>query len=248
MAICDDCRAELLDPGDRRFMYPFINCTNCGPRFTIIQDLPYDRTKTTMRVFPMCDRCQAEYDDPLNRRFHAQPNACPECGPHISLLIKKLVVPEEVSTRQDALQGAVDLLIDGKIVAIKGLGGYHLACDALDSPAARRLRSLKQREAKPFALMVPNLSTARQLCRVSSAEAEMLSSRRRPIVLLQKHPACPVANEVAPAANTLGLMLPYTPLHILLLEAFAKKQPTGQPTALVMTSGNLSEEPIAVPG
>ena len=244
-ALCEDCLAELLDPSNRRFHYPFINCTNCGPRFTIIQDVPYDRDKTTMRVFRLCDACQAEYDDPLNRRFHAQPNACPDCGPYVSLLLRNSVNPKVVSTRTEAIEETSDLLWAGKIIAIKGLGGYHLACDALDAQAVGRLRFLKHREAKPFALMVANLTVARQLCVLSSAEAEMLSSRRRPIVLLQKHPRCPVANEVAPGSGTLGLMLPYTPLQVLLLEAFATRKPNGQPAALVMTSGNLSEEPIA---
>jgi len=241
---CEDCLHELFDPEDRRYHYPFINCTNCGPRFTIVQDVPYDRTKTTMRVFPMCPDCQAEYEDPLNRRFHAQPNACPACGPQVRLLdwtSKGNLYPPST----DPIAAAAQRLASGAILAIKGLGGYHLACDALNSEAVRRLRQRKQREAKPFALMVPDLEAARRLCQVSNAEAALLQSRRRPIVLLSQHPDCPVAPGVAPAYTTLGIMLPYTPLHHLLLSAFAEIIEPGRAVTLVMTSGNLSDEPIA---
>jgi hydrogenase maturation protein HypF len=244
-ATCEDCLRELFDPADRRYHYPFINCTNCGPRFTIIQDVPYDRDKTTMRVFPMCPSCQREYEDPLNRRFHAQPNACPVCGPHVVLLSSG----EDGSMRpvvcQDPITQAAQLLAEGTIVAVKGLGGYHLTCDALHADAVRRLRQRKQREAKPFALMVPNIATARQLCLVSEAEARLLQSHQRPVVLLQQRNDNQVAPAVAPSYDSLGIMLPYTPLHHLLLHAFAAAHQPGKPTVLVMTSGNLSEEPIA---
>jgi hydrogenase maturation protein HypF len=245
-ATCDDCLRELFDPADRRYGYPFINCTNCGPRFTIVQDVPYDRDKTTMRVFPMCPACQAEYDDPLNRRFHAQPNACPVCGPHVYMLDWSSDKGRPLApTPTDAITQAAQRLASGAVLAIKGLGGYHLACDALNPEAVQRLRQRKHREAKPFALMVPDLETARQLCRVSDAEAALLQSHKRPIVLLDRFPDCPVAAEVASAHTTLGIMLPYTPLHHLLLRAFAAAIGQDRPAVLVMTSGNLSEEPIA---
>src|SRR5262245_51237957 len=196
-ATCDDCLRELFDPSDRRYRYPFINCTNCGPRFTIIQDVPYDRDKTTMWVFPMCPACQAEYDDPLDRRFHAQPNACPICGPSVTFELwmkdERRKTKDErsdssfvfrPSSFDDSIMEAAHQLAAGKILAIKGLGGYHLACDALNADAAIRLRQRKHREAKPFALMAPDLATIRRVCQVSEAEAALLESRRRPIVLL----------------------------------------------------------------
>ena len=240
-AACNDCLRELFDPRDRRYHYPFTNCTNCGPRFTIIQDVPYDRDKTTMRVFPMCPACQSEYDDPLNRRFHAQPNACPVCGPQVQLLSWT----NRPSSNEDPIATAVQCLANGAILAIKGLGGYHLACDALNVEAVQRLRQRKNREAKPFALMVPDLETARRLCQVSEAEATLLQSRQRPIVLLNQLPGNLVAPAVSPAYNTLGIMLPYTPLHHLLLHAFAATIAPDRLAVLVMTSGNLSDEPIA---
>src|SRR6266480_3486147 len=187
-ATCDDCLHELFDPLDRRYGYPFINFTNCGPRFTIIQDVPYDRNKTTMRVFPMCAACQAEYNDPLNRRFHAQPNACPTCGPQVQLISWT----NRPGSNEDPIATAVQCLANGAILAIKGLGGYHLACDALNTKAVQRLRQRKNREAKPFALMVPDLETARRLCQVNDAETALLQSRRRPIVLLNSHASSPV--------------------------------------------------------
>ncbi|MBE3558821.1 MAG: carbamoyltransferase HypF [Ktedonobacteraceae bacterium] len=267
-ATCNDCLRELFDAADRRYRYPFINCTNCGPRFTIIKDVPYDRDKTTMRVFPMCPRCQAEYDDPLNRRFHAQPNACPVCGPQVFLLDQSSQFSGDVAVANatlaressepaepvnpvnpvnpaEPIAEAVRRLVVGDILAIKGLGGYHLACDALNAEAVQRLRRSKLREAKPFALMVPDLETARQLCIVSAAEADLLQSYRRPIVLLKQLPDCPVAPATAPCYDTLGIMLPYTPLHHLLMHAFAAALEAERPAALVMTSGNLSDEPIA---
>ncbi len=212
-ALCQDCLRELFDPKDRRYSYPFINCTNCGPRFTIIQNVPYDRSQTTMSVFPMCPECQSEYDDPLNRRFHAQPNACPVCGPQMRLLDG---AGQEVGEGEPIAQAARQLA-KGSILAIKGIGGYHLACDALNVEAVARLRSRKRREAKPFAVMVPDLETARQLCVVSEAEARLLESYRRPIVLLQKRADGPIAPDVAPGYDTLGVMLPYAPQHYLLL-------------------------------
>ncbi len=257
-ATCDDCRRELFDPADRRYGYPFTNCTNCGPRFTIVQDVPYDRDKTTMRVFPMCPACRAEYGDPLDRRFHAQPNACPVCGPMVELRLEigdwRLEIgvsdlQSPISNPQPALRDPFDAaayhLAAGAILAIKGLGGYHLACDALNAAAVTRLRQRKHREAKPFALMAPDLATARRLCLVSDDEAALLQSRRRPIVLLRRRPDCPIAPDVAPAHTTLGIMLPYTPLHHLLLHAFAAAVGPDRPALLVMTSGNLSDEPIA---
>ncbi|MGA7732295.1 MAG: carbamoyltransferase HypF [Chloroflexia bacterium] len=261
-ATCDDCIAELFDPSDRRYLYPFINCTNCGPRFTIVHDVPYDRANTTMRAFPMCPDCQAEYDNPLNRRFHAQPNACPQCGPNVDFGFwildfgledgpqSKIRVPS--GRPKSKIEWAGEKLAGGAILAIKGLGGYHLACDALNVEAVGRLRRRKHREARPFALMVPDLQTARLLCEVSEAEAALLQSRKRPIVLLKQRPDCPIAPGIAPGYDTLGIMLPYTPLHHILLQAFSHQQRSTQPSVLspqssvlVMTSGNLSDEPIA---
>ncbi|GAC1429563.1 MAG: carbamoyltransferase HypF [Ktedonobacteraceae bacterium] len=240
-ATCIDCLQELFDSQDRRYQYPFINCTNCGPRFTIIQNVPYDRAQTTMSVFPMCAACQAEYDDPLSRRFHAQPNACPVCGPQMRLLDG---TGNQVACSNPIVMAAQQLE-HGAILAIKGVGGYHLACDALHANAVARLRVRKHREAKPFALMVPDLETAQRLCIISDEEATLLQSYRRPIVLLRKHADDLVAPAVAPTYDTLGIMLPYAPQHFLLLAAFAEIVGPDRPTILVMTSGNLSDEPIA---
>lgn len=240
-ATCNDCLHELFDPTDRRYHYAFTNCTNCGPRFTIVQDVPYDRDKTTMRVFPMCQACQTEYDDPLNRRFHAQPNACPICGPQARLRTWETSSVEET----DPIMSAAQRLAQSAILAIKGLGGYHLACDALDVDAVQRLRQRKHREAKPFALMVPDIATACELCYISKEEASLLQSYRRPIVLLKQRSNNLVAPAVAPNYTTLGIMLPYTPLHHILLHAFAEIVPKNHLPVLVMTSGNLSDEPIA---
>jgi hydrogenase maturation protein HypF len=246
VSLCSDCLAELNTPDDRRYRYPFINCTNCGPRFTIIKDIPYDRPKTTMAPFEMCPDCAREYQDPLDRRFHAQPVACPECGPHVWLEIKDPSTsavsgaPLRSSERQAAIQETRRLLSAGKVVAIKGLGGFHLACDATNPQAVSELRRRKLRVDKPFAVMMPNLDHVEAYCFLSQAERELISSRRRPIVILDKRPDSEVVPEVAPNQTTLGVMLPYTPLHVLLLE-----RESGFPGALVMTSGNLSEEPIA---
>ena len=236
IATCDDCRHELLDPADRRYRYPFTNCTNCGPRFTIIRDIPYDRPLTTMGAFVMCERCQAEYDDPLDRRFHAQPNACPVCGPHVWLeAASEAGVP--VVERDEALRLAAQELLAGKVLAIKGLGGFHLACDATDRDVVERLRQRKGRPAKPLAVMMATLDEVRRHCHVSPAEEELLESRQAPIVLLRWRAASDVVRQVAPDNLYLGVMLPYTPLHHVLLRDVARP--------LVMTSGNLSEEPIA---
>lgn len=236
VSICDDCLRELFSPDDRRYRYPFINCTNCGPRFTIIKDIPYDRPNTTMANFPLCDDCAQEYHDPTNRRFHAQPVACPVCGPHIWLEIQG----QEVEKQDNALSLARDMIKQGKILAIKGLGGFHLACDATNQQAVVTLRQRKLRVDKPFALMFPDIQTVENHCFVSPSERNLLSSRERPIVLLYRKPESNIVAEVAPQQKTLGVMLPYTPLHYLLME-----QSDDFPPALVMTSGNISEEPIA---
>ncbi len=220
VATCPDCLRDLQTPGNRRFGYPFTNCTNCGPRYTITRTIPYDRPLTTMACFPMCEQCLREYQDPSNRRFHAQPNACPDCGPSLTLSVD--------ATRK--------LLHEGRIVAIKGLGGFHLVCDPSNDSAVRLLRERKKRSDKPFALMVPDVAAAEKLCFVSDAERAALTSIRRPIVILARRPDAAISQALAPGNKTLGVMLPYTPLHHLLFgESFS---------ALVMTSGNLSEEPI----
>ncbi|MFH1382304.1 MAG: carbamoyltransferase HypF [Chloroflexota bacterium] len=233
IATCPDCLKEILSPDDRRYHYPFTNCTNCGPRFTIIEDIPYDRPRTTMRHFRRCPECQQEYDDPLNRRFHAQPNACPKCGPQLTLLDAKghpLAV-------DDVIVAAGQFLRNGKIIAVKGLGGFLLACDATDENTVNLLRERKQRPFKPFAIMVTSLAESRKYCYVNKEEARLLSSPYSPIVLLRWKARSPIARAVAPSLKYLGVMLPYTPLHHLLLREAA--------LPLVMTSGNLSEEPIA---
>ena len=236
MSICDDCRRELFDPSDPRFHYPFINCTNCGPRFTIIKDIPYDRPKTTMSAFPMCDFCKQEYHNPSNRRFHAQPVACPTCGPHIWLETNH----KEIASHEEALQQARQMLHDGKILAIKGLGGFHLACDAGNDKAVNTLRQRKHRTDKPFAVMVFNQKSAERYCELSPAELALLASKEKPIVLVPAKPQSGISKLVAPGNNRIGVMLPYTPLHLLLLEPAP-----GFPEVLVMTSANISEEPIA---
>ncbi len=234
MSICDDCRRELFDPKDRRYGYPFINCTNCGPRYTIIEDIPYDRPKTSMKHFSMCPQCRREYDDPENRRFHAQPNACPVCGPRISLHDN---MGGEISAA-NPVEHAATLLKQGFVFAIKGLGGFHLAVDAENAAAVQTLRKRKLREEKPLAVMSYDLSAVRQYAHISREEAAILASPQRPIVLLRKKQDTPLAAEISPGNRTVGVMLPYTPLHYLLLRQNIK--------ALVMTSGNLSEEPIAI--
>ncbi len=237
VAICEDCRRELFDPRDRRYRYPFINCTHCGPRFTIIRDIPYDRPNTTMAAFRMCPDCQAEYDDPANRRFHAQPNACPVCGPQVFFLNPEA---SSLPSGEAAIQAARVALRAGKVVAVKGLGGFHLACDAQNDAVVEELRRRKGRVDKPFALMAFDLETVERLCYLSPEERALLASRERPIVLLRRRPEAPISPRVAPGNPCLGVMLPYTPLHYLLLEPAEDF-----PLALVMTSGNYAEEPIA---
>ncbi|MDR3568601.1 MAG: carbamoyltransferase HypF [Syntrophobacteraceae bacterium] len=236
---CSDCLRELFSPNDRRFRYPFINCTNCGPRYTIIKDIPYDRKNTTMARFTMCPQCLAEYGDPVNRRFHAQPNGCPQCGPQVWLEDSRRKV---IATREDAVRKTTELLDAGAVVAVKGLGGFHLAVGAFDEGAVRRLRGRKVREEKPFAVMFSKLEDIALHCRLNSGEEELLQSPARPIVLLLKHRdrlggAPRVAPSVAPKNNRLGVFLPYTPLHFLLFYGAPGR-------ALVMTSGNRSDEPI----
>ncbi|MGA7292943.1 MAG: carbamoyltransferase HypF [Terriglobales bacterium] len=240
VAVCSDCLREMFDPNDRRYRYPFINCTNCGPRFTIIRDIPYDRPSTSMAKFAMCPECLAEYENPLNRRFHAQPNACWKCGPRVELWDKS---GKKIEGREPIAE-AVAGLNAGLVVAVKGLGGFHLAVDATNRAAVALLRERKRRVEKPFAVMVPDLRAAEQICEVDDAARTTLQSIQRPIVLLRKASrsttrAGAIPDEVAPFNRYLGIFLPYTPLHHLL---FAE----GGFTALVMTSGNLSEEPIAI--
>jgi hydrogenase maturation protein HypF len=236
IATCGDCLRELLDPDDRRYRYPFTNCTNCGPRFTIIRDIPYDRPLTTMQPFMMCPDCKREYDDPLDRRFHAQPNACPVCGPQVWL---EETGPDRgrLAERDEALRLASQMLAGGKVLALKGLGGFHLACDATNKAAVQNLRKRKGRPAKPLAVMVATLDDARQHCLLSEPEESLLTSPQCPIVLVRWRDDSTIVREIAPQNQYLGVMLPYTPLHHILL------RDAGRP--LVMTSGNLSEEPIA---
>jgi hydrogenase maturation protein HypF len=229
-ATCDACLAELRDPADRRHRYPFTNCTNCGPRFTIVRGVPYDRPLTTMAGFTMCAACRAEYDDPADRRFHAQPNACPACGPRVELL-------GEAPAGRDGVESAALALRGGAIVAVKGIGGYHLACRADDEDAVARLRARKHREDRPFALMAAGVAAARELVALGEEDVALLESPARPIVLAPRRPGAAVAQAVAPGMRELGVMLPYSPLHHLLLGDAG--------TTLVMTSGNVSDEPIA---
>jgi hydrogenase maturation protein HypF len=238
IATCADCLRELFDPEDRRYRYPFINCTNCGPRFTIIESVPYDRDRTTMRDFEMCRECRAEYENPLDRRFHAEPTACPHCGPRLSLTDARgrAVELDDVEDVEDVTGRARLLLTSGKIVSIKGIGGFHLACDALNDEAVERLRRRKYREDKPFALMAKSVAVIREYARVSEAEESLLNSARRPVVLLEKRVDARLPVAVAPGVNTLGFMLPYTPLHQLIFEDLERP--------LVLTSGNVSDEPI----
>ena len=233
IATCSDCLNEILSPDDRRYRYPFTNCTNCGPRFTIIEDIPYDRPKTTMSHFEMCPQCRQEYDNPLDRRFHAQPNACLRCGPALQLTDSN----GEPLSESDPLAAAAKLLRQGNIFAVKGLGGFLLACDATSEKTVNLLRKRKRRMAKPLAVMLTSMEEVREHCMVSDIEEELLTSPQCPIVLLKRRAQSSVAKAVAPEIKYLGVMLPYTPLHHILI------RDTGLP--LVMTSGNLSEEPIA---
>lgn len=237
IAVCEECLKEMLNSQDRRYRYPFINCTNCGPRFTIIEDVPYDRAQTTMREFPMCQACRAEYENPTDRRFHAEPVACANCGPHLYLTdARGLEVPLDKTGEEDEIHLARQLLLKGSILAIKGIGGFHLACDAFNPQAVETLRRRKYREDKPFAMMAPSLEVIKQYCLVSQAEEELLHSLQRPIVLLNKRPDAEIPHQIAPNVSRLGFMLPYAPLHYLLFENLDRP--------LVMTSANLSDEPI----
>jgi hydrogenase maturation protein HypF len=245
VSICDDCLRELTDPSDRRYLYPFINCTNCGPRYSITRSTPYDRPNTTMAVFTQCPLCSREYHDPTNRRFHAQPNACASCGPRTSY---KALSPEfKVKDEDNSIQAAISVLQQGGIVAIKGIGGFHIACDATNREAVTRLRERKRKSNKPFAVMCPDMQSIEKFCHVSEGERDLVSSIRRPIVLLTKNDSRALSDAVSPKNKYLGVMLPYTPLHYLLFF-----HPLTMPSndhkphfqALVMTSGNLSEEPI----
>ncbi len=242
VSTCADCLEEIFDPSNRRYLYPFTNCTNCGPRFTIISDIPYDRPNTTMASFEMCPACKAEYDNPLDRRFHAQPVACPNCGPHVWL---EDAAGNRIAGSDEAIPTVQKFLAEGKIVAIKGLGGFHLACDATNPAAVAELRRRKLRVDKPFALMMADLAEVERHCFINAEETKNLESYQRPIVLLDVKPESTIAKEAAPGQQTLGVMLPYTPLHYLLFHDFDLQSSSLFPQALVMTSGNLSEEPIA---
>jgi hydrogenase maturation protein HypF len=234
VSICAECLRELFDPENRRYHYPFINCTNCGPRYTIIDNIPYDRPNTAMKQFKMCSKCQAEYDDPRNRRFHAQPNACAACGPHVALYDRAGGVVES----RNPVEQVAALLRQGCLLAVKGLGGFHIAADAENKDAVARIRQRKLREEKPFAIMSYDVSHVRRYAHIVPEEELLLTSSRRPIVILKKRMPNSISEGVSPRNNYFGVMLPYTPLHYLILSYGF--------TALVMTSGNLSEEPIAI--
>ncbi|MCL6585991.1 MAG: carbamoyltransferase HypF [Anoxybacillus sp.] len=231
-AVCDDCLQEMNDPADFRYCYPFINCTQCGPRYTIIEQLPYDRPYTSMKTFPMCNRCQKEYENPLNRRHHAQPIACPTCGPSVMLIDR-----HGQTWKEEAIEKAQEFLMAGAIVAIKGLGGYHLACDATNETAVRQLRKRKQRPTRPLAIMAANLAVANQIGEINEKEAQLLTSPEAPIVIVKRKPFTLLAPSISPRLTTVGVMLPYTPLHHLLLDEQTLP-------LLVMTSANRSGMPI----
>lgn len=262
LATCEDCVRELFNPNDRRYRYPFINCTNCGPRFTIIDHLPYDRVATSMAAFPMCEKCAAEYADPLDRRFHAQPDACFECGPSVTWSVgtddDKLV--GKTREESDAIfAAAVEMLMEGKILAVKGLGGFHLVCDANNAAAVAELRRRKRRDGKAFAVMAPAVAAVRALCFVSEEEEAVLTGASRPIVLLRKRPDGAIGAGVADRLSELGVMVPYTPVQHLLMHDFAEAWEAAHPEEaaaacapgtpvplLVMTSGNVHDEPICI--
>jgi hydrogenase maturation protein HypF len=233
-AVCADCLKELFDPADRRFRYPFINCTNCGPRLTIINDIPYDRVHTSMACFPLCPKCRAEYENPGNRRFHAEPNACPVCGPQLELRD----ADGEIIPCEDPLEKAIEFITTGNVIAIKGLGGFHLCVNASSDEAVKKLRARKYREEKPLAIMVKDIEQARLIAELNDEEQLLLSSFQRPIVLLKKKKNALISNLVAPSVPNLGVMLPYAPLHYLVLE--------NKFTALIMTSANQIDEPICI--
>ncbi|HMA67221.1 MAG TPA: carbamoyltransferase HypF, partial [Desulfosalsimonadaceae bacterium] len=234
ISVCPDCLAELFDSRNRRYRYPFINCTNCGPRYTIIEDVPYDRPNTSMKHFVMCANCRAEYESPGDRRFHAQPNACPVCGPQVRLFASD----HSETEARDPIKQAAGLLKEGFILALKGLGGFHLAVDARNDEAVKRLRRRKSREEKPFALMSPDVESITAYAAVAPEEKKLLESPQRPIVLLKKADRHFLSSAISPENAYFGVMLPYTPLHYLLL--------TDEFSALVMTSANASDEPIVI--
>lgn len=255
VSVCDDCLMELFDHNNRRYLYPFINCTNCGPRYSITRSVPYDRPNTTMSVFQMCDECLKEYHEPKDRRFHAQPNACAQCGPQTTIVTNH----ESRVTGQNPIERAIGLLKDGKIVAVKGLGGFHIACDAANEDTVRLLRERKRKSNKPFALMAPDIEFIKRYCEVSDQEKKLLLSNKRPVALLKKHKEFNLPDAVSPNNRYAGFMLPYTPLHYLLFyhpvnsdqqipphPPFIKRGRRGLEhfSALIMTSGNISEEPI----
>lgn len=244
VTICGDCSRELFDPADRRYLYPFINCTNCGPRYSITLSVPYDRANTTMAGFSLCPRCRTEYEDPRDRRFHAQPNACPACGPVVEYRVQSTECKVKGG---EAIQAAIGMLKDGGIVAVKGIGGFHIACDATNGDAVRRLRERKRKSNKPFAVMAPTLDAVRQFVVPGPDEEALLRSRSRPIVLIRKREGVDQAEALSPKNRYLGCMLPYTPLHMLLFFHPLQGEDAAETPhfpALVMTSGNLSEEPI----
>jgi hydrogenase maturation protein HypF len=250
VSICEDCFKELFDKNDVRHLYPFINCTNCGPRYTITKSIPYDRPNTTMSVFKMCAECEKEYHDPEDRRFHAQPNACPVCGPNVKLKVKSEKL--KVNEKENPIKETIRLLKEGKIVAIKGLGGFHIACDATNEEAVNKLRLKKRKSNKPFALMADGVVTIKKFCEVSREEERLLISNKRPIVLLKKRQNY-LPDAIAPNNRYFGFMLPYTPLHYLLFYFSLNSSFIPHPSsftsnfdALIMTSGNLSEEPIVI--
>ncbi len=238
VSICSDCAHELYRPNDRRYLYPFINCTNCGPRFTIIKDIPYDRKNTTMGIFPMCEKCEGEYTNPLDRRYHAQPISCYDCGPSLKLF------DSQGNTVQtcDYISFIRKAIMQGKIVAIKGIGGYHLACDAYNTAAVELLRQRKHRDEKPFALMTSDIQTAYKHCHINEEEKKLIESYRKPIVLLQRRENCLLPHQIAPGNPFLGIMLPYTPLHMLIFDYSPDSEAFTD--TLVMTSANISSEPI----
>lgn len=241
VSTCTDCLADIRDPHNRRFAYPFTNCTNCGPRYTITRSIPYDRASTSMSCFPLCPHCQAEYTNPLDRRFHAQPNACPVCGPKVWLTDAQ---GQTLAEHRDALERAAHILIQGQILAMKGLGGFHLVCDARNAATVHTLRQRKHRQDKPLAIMVRDLESARQVAYIADTERELLTSRERPIVLLRARAGHGLAPDLSPDTDLLGLMLPYTPLHHVLFDLLHALAPTTP--ALVMTSGNISADPICL--
>lgn len=240
IAVCDDCLKEMFDPMDRRYLYPFINCTNCGPRFSIINSLPYDRPNTSMKIFEMCDKCRDEYENPFNRRFHAQPTACPDCGPQLFLWDENGKI---LAVKHEALKQTAELILKGNIIALKGLGGFHLIADSTNDEVVNKLRKRKHREEKPLALMFPDFESIKELCEVSETEERVLKSPESPIILLKKvsginNPVKRISESVAPRNPYLGVMLPYTPLHHLLMKELN--------IPIVATSANLSEEPICI--